>query len=86
MAVLPMQGTEQRDGNGRWLPGVTPRGARPWKKGQAPNPTGKSGDFLEAQRLARKTSMRSITRLMELRESNDEQIATVASKSLWEIA
>ena len=29
--------------------------------------------------------MRSITRLIELRESADEQIATVASKALWEI-
>jgi hypothetical protein len=28
--------------------------------------------------------MRSITRLIELRESADEQIATVASKALWE--
>jgi len=30
--------------------------------------------------------MRSITRLQELRESDDEQIATVASKALWEIS
>jgi hypothetical protein len=30
--------------------------------------------------------MRSITRLIELRESADEQIATVASKALWEIS
>ena len=81
-----MHGIEQRDGKGRWLPGTTPRGARPWRKGQAPNPTGKSGDYHEALKLARKTSMRSITRLMELRESEDEQIATVASKALWEIS
>ena len=65
---------------------TTPRGARPWRKGQAPNPTGKSGDYHEALKLARKTSMRSITRLIELRESEDEQIATVASKALWEIS
>jgi hypothetical protein len=77
---------EQRDGKGRWLPGTTPRGARPWRKGQAPNPTGKGGDYHEALKLARKTSMRSITRLIELRESEDEQIATVASKALWEIS
>jgi hypothetical protein len=30
--------------------------------------------------------MRSITRLIELRASPDEQIATVASKALWEIS
>src|SRR5271165_1395024 len=86
MDVLPTQGSEQRDARGRWLPGVAPIGARPWKKGQAPNPTGKSGDYHEALKLARETSMRSITRLIELRESADEQIATVASKSLWEIS
>ena len=56
------------------------------RKGQAPNPTGKGGDYHEALKLARKTSMRSITRLIELRESEDEQIATVASKALWEIS
>jgi hypothetical protein len=66
--------------------GGTPVGARPWKKGQAPNPTGKGGDYHEALRLASQTSMRSITRLIELRESADEQIATVASKALWEIS
>jgi hypothetical protein len=86
MDVLPTQGYEQRDERGRWLPGTTPTGARPWRRGQAPNPTGKSGDYHEALKLARKTSMRSITRLMELRESEDEQIATVASKALWEIS
>jgi hypothetical protein len=86
MAVLRTQGIVQHDQSGRWLRGVTPTGARPWRKGQAPNPTGKSGDYHEALKLARKTSMRSITRLMELRESDDEQIATVASKALWEIS
>ena len=86
MDVQPTQGSEQRDARGRWLPGVAPTGARPWKKGQAPNPTGKGGDFQEALKLARQTSMRSITRLIELRESADEQIATVASKALWEIS
>ena len=65
---------------------ITPTGARPWKKGQAPNPTGKGGDYHEALKLARQTSTRSITRLIELRESADEQIATVASKALWEIS
>jgi hypothetical protein len=30
--------------------------------------------------------MRSITRLIELRESADGQIATVVSKALWEIS
>ena len=49
-------------------------------------PTGKGGDYHEALKLARQTSMRSITRLIELRESADEQIATVASKALWEIS
>jgi hypothetical protein len=67
-------------------PAATSARARPWKKGQAPNPTGKGGDYHEALKHARQTSMRSITRLIELRESADEQIATVASKALWEIS
>lgn len=46
------------------------------------DPTGKGRDYHEALKLARQTSMRSITRLIELRESADEQIATVASKAL----
>ena len=86
MDVLPPQRREQREANGRWLPGTVPAGARPWQKGQAPNPSGKGGDYHEALKLARKTSIRSIERLMELRESNDEQIAIVASKALWEIS
>src|ERR1700730_5230121 len=86
MDVLPQQQGVERGPDGRWLPGCTPRGARPWKRGQAPNPTGKGGEYHEALKLARSTSMRSITRLIELRESTDEQIATVASKALWEIS
>jgi hypothetical protein len=34
------------------------------KEGQAPNPTGKGGDYNEALKLARQTSIRSITRLI----------------------
>jgi hypothetical protein len=68
------------------MPGVVPAGARPWQKGQAPNPSGKGGEYHEAIKLARRTSIRSIERLIELRESSDEQIATVASKALWEIS
>ena len=86
MDVLPPQGREQRAANGRWMPGVVPAGARPWQKGQAPNPSGKGGEYHEAIKLARRTSIRSIERLVELRESSDEQIATVASKALWEIS
>jgi hypothetical protein len=84
--VLPSQRREQRTADGRWKPGVVPIGARPWQKGQAPNPSGKGGDYHEALKLARETSRRSIERLIELRESSDEQIATVASKALWEIS
>jgi hypothetical protein len=51
--VLSRQGVELRDAKGRWLPGVVPRGARPWHKGQVPNPSGKGGLYHEMQRLAR---------------------------------
>ena len=31
----------ERDEKGRWLPGVVPNGAQPWKPGQSGNPVGR---------------------------------------------
>lgn len=41
---------------------------------------------IPAVAAARRGTAGSIERLVELRESSDEQIATVASKALWEIS
>jgi hypothetical protein len=45
----------ERDSSGRWLPGITPAGAKPWVKGQAPSPQPrvKPSHYSEMQRLAR---------------------------------
>ena len=88
MAVLPTQGTEQRDGKGRWLPGVTPAGARPWRKGQAPNPTGKGGDYHEMQRLAREFTPRATEILRDIANdpSEDSRNRIVAIGMLYDRA
>ena len=72
MGVLCRQGTEQRDAKGRWLPGVTPAGARPWRKGQAPNPTGKGDDYHEMQRLAREFTPRATEILRDIANDPSE--------------
>jgi hypothetical protein len=72
MAVLRGQRTEQRDARGRWLPGVTPFGARPWRKGQVPNPSGKGGAYHEMQRLAREFTPRATEILRGIADDPNE--------------
>ena len=88
MGVLRRQGTEQRDAKGRWLPGVTPAGARPWRKGQAPNPTGKGGDYHEMQRLAREFTPRATEILRDIANdpSEDSRNRIVAIGMLYDRA
>jgi hypothetical protein len=88
MTVLPMQGTEQRDARGRWLPGTTPAGARPWRKGQVPNPTGKGGHYHEMQRLAREFTPRATEILRDIANdpSEDSRNRIVAIGMLYDRA
>ncbi len=87
MSVLPSQGIEQRDGNGRWLPGATPRGARPWQKGQAPNPTGRAGEFQRCQSLCRKASLDAAQEIIRLSsQSDDDRVRYMASAWVYEHA
>jgi hypothetical protein len=87
MDVLPPQRREQREANGRWKQGVVPAGARPWQKGQAPNPSGKSGAFAECQRLCREHSLESAQAIMRLaRETKDERLAFMAHSWIFERA
>jgi hypothetical protein len=72
MDVLRRQGSEQRDARGRWLPGTTPTGARPWRKGQVPNPSGKGGAYHEMQRLAREYTPRGTEILREIADDPNE--------------
>jgi hypothetical protein len=85
--VLPPQGREQRAANGQWMPGVVPAGARPWQKGQVPNPSGKSGAFADCQRLCREHSFESAQAIMRLaRETKDECLAFMAHTWIYERA
>ena len=88
MSVLRRQGNEQRDAKGRWLPGVTPVGARPWRKGQAPNPSGKGGDYHEMQRLAREFTPRATEILRDIANdpSEDSRNRIVAIGMLYDRA
>jgi hypothetical protein len=72
MALLPAQRAEQRDPRGRWLPGATPVGARPWKRGQAPNPTGKGGLYHKMRRLAREFTPRATEILRGIADDPNE--------------
>jgi hypothetical protein len=72
MDVLRRQGSEQRDARGRWLPGANPAGASPWRKGQAPNPSGRGGDYHEMQRLAREFTPRATEILREIADDPNE--------------
>jgi hypothetical protein len=58
----------------------------PWTKGQSGNPSGVGGLYREAQRLAREGSPRAVRRLIELVESDDERVASVAANSLLDRA
>jgi hypothetical protein len=88
MGVIRGQGTEERDAKGRWLPGVTPAGARPWQKGQAPNPSGKGGDYHEMQRLAREFTPRATEILRDIANdpSEDSRNRIVAIGMLYDRA
>jgi hypothetical protein len=77
---------EQRDARGRWLPGATPLGARPWRKGQVPNPSGQSGLYHEIVCLAREAAPNAIRRLIELIRNEDERVASVACNAVLERA
>jgi hypothetical protein len=72
MGILRRQGTEQRDAKGRWLSGVTPAGARPWRKGRTPNLTGKGSDYHEMQRVAREFTPRATEILRDIANDPSE--------------
>ncbi len=57
-----------------------------WQPGRSGNPTGTSGEYGEAVRLARRNSVRAISRLVELMEADDERVAAVACNAVWEKA
>jgi hypothetical protein len=57
-----------------------------WKPGQSGNPTGHSGAYGEAMRLAQGAAPDAIRRLIELMCSDDERVAAVACNSILDRA
>ena len=56
------------------------------KPGQSGNPTGYSGAYGEAVRLARQAAPYALQRLIQLMDSDDERVATVACNSVLDRA
>lgn len=57
-----------------------------WKPGESGNPGGRSKRFFEVQSLAREGSPKSMLRLLQLVESDDERVAIIASNSVLDRA
>lgn len=57
-----------------------------WKLGQSGNPSGKSKRFEEIRSLAKENSRRTLDRLVELIDSEDERVALMAAKELLDRA
>ena len=60
--------------------------ANRWKPGQSGNPSGHSGAYGEAVRLAQKAAPDALRRLIELMNSEDERVAVVACNSILDRA
>ena len=56
--------------------------ANRWKRGQSGNPSGHSGEYGQAVRLARQAAPYAVHRLIALMDSEDERVAAVACKSI----
>ena len=57
-----------------------------WKPGQSGNPSGHSGEYGQAIRLARQAAPYALQRLIQLMDSDDERVATVACNSVLDRA
>ena len=60
--------------------------ANRWKPGQSGNPSGHSGEYGQAVRLARQAAPYAVQRLIQLMDSDDERVATVACNSVLDRA
>lgn len=66
----------------------TPHGGylKPFVKGQSGNPKGRSGKYWALTALAREASPKALKRLIELIDSDDERVASVASNAVLDRA
>ena len=69
--VKPLRDAE-RGPDGRWLPGIVPKGARPWQPGASANPGGKGGLYHEMQRLTREFTPEATKYLIEIAADKNE--------------
>jgi hypothetical protein len=60
--------------------------ANRWRPGQSGNPSGHSGEYGQAVRLARQAAPHAILRLIALMDSEDERVAAVACNSVLDRA
>ena len=60
--------------------------ANRWKPGQSGNPSGNSGEYGQAVRLARQAASYAVQRLIQLMDSEDERVAAVACNSILDRA
>ncbi len=60
--------------------------AHRWRPGQSGNPSGHSGDYGDALRLARQAAPDAVRRLVELMASDDERVAAVACNAILDRA
>ena len=72
MSVVKPDRNAERGPGGRWLPGVVPKGARPWQPGASANPGGKGGLYHEMQRLAREFTPEATKYLIEIAADKNE--------------
>jgi hypothetical protein len=57
-----------------------------WKPGQSGNPSGNSGEYGVAIKLAQRAAPKAVRRLIELMASEDERVAAVACNSILDRA
>ena len=60
--------------------------ANRWQPGQSGNPSGHSGEYGVAIKLARRAAPKAMRRLIELMDSEDERVAAVACNSILDRA
>jgi hypothetical protein len=60
--------------------------ANRWRPGQSGNPSGHSGEYGQAMRLARQAAPYAVHRLIALMDSEDERVAAVACNAILDRA
>jgi hypothetical protein len=60
--------------------------ANRWRPGQSGNPSGHSGEYGVAIKLAQRAAPYAVRRLIELMDSEDERVAAVACNSILDRA